>query len=240
MKLEIQARLARPGFTLDVDLRIEHPVTGLLGPSGSGKTTLLHLIGGLVRPDAGRITLNGATLSDSASRTFAPPHRRRLGIVFQDGRLFPHLDVRANLLYGHRLTPPSERRFGLEEIVELLELGPLLRRNPAGLSGGEHQRVTLGRAILCAPKLLLFDEPLAALDRRLKQQILPFFQKIRDVTGIPILYVSHAPREVLALTDRLVVMERGRVLGHGPIAELLETPGIVELLEDDRLPGLLR
>ena len=239
MRLELQVRLNRPGFALDVDLCVTHPVTGVFGPSGSGKTTLLHLLAGLLKPDAGRIVLNGEVFYDRASGIFLPAHQRRLGLVFQDGRLFPHLDVRTNLLYGQRLTPPVARQFTLAEVVEMLELGPLLTRWPAGLSGGEMQRVALGRAVLCSPRLLLLDEPLVSLDRRLKQQITPFFRRIRDATQIPMLYVSHDPRDILDLTDQFAVLERGAMLGHGALLDLVSDPRILKLLDEDGLTNLL-
>jgi molybdate transport system ATP-binding protein len=239
MNLAFSAKLQRRNFTFDVNLRIDRAVTGIFGPSGAGKTTLLHIIAGLVQPDAGRVTLGGEIFFDSASRTFLPPHRRRLGIVFQDGRLFPHLSVRANLLYGHDKIPAESRRFGLEEVVNLLEITHLLERWPAQLSGGESQRVALGRAILCSPRLLLFDEPMASLDRRLRRQITPFFQRIRDATQIPILYVSHDPRDILDLTDQFAVLDQGRLLGHGALLDLVENPRILQLMEEDGLTNML-
>jgi len=239
MMLEIQARLNRSGFMLDADLCVAHPVTGVFGPSGSGKSTLLHLLAGLLKPDTGRIVLDGDVFCDVAAGVFMPSHLRRLGMVFQDGRLFPHLNVRENLLYGQRLIPPTARKFTLAEVVELLELGPLLERWPAQLSGGEYQRVALGRAILCSPRLLLLDEPLASLDRRLKQQITPFFRRIRDATQIPILYVSHDPRDILDLTDQFAVLDCGAMLGHGALLDLVADPRILSLLEEDGLTNLL-
>lgn len=239
MKMELQAALRRDGFALDVELRIENRVTGLFGPSGSGKTTLLHIISGLTKPDSGRVVLDGEVLQDSARGLFLPPHRRRIGLVFQDGRLFPHLTVRANLDYGRRLVPPSERHFSFTEIVSLMELGPLLDRWPRQLSGGEAQRVALGRAILASPRILLLDEPMAALDRRLRQQITPFLRRIRDATPIPILYVSHDPRDILDLTDRFAVLDRGRLAGHGPLVDLVADPRVLDLLEQDGLASAL-
>jgi molybdate transport system ATP-binding protein len=237
--LELQARVDRGSFVLQVGLRVEHAVTGIFGPSGAGKSTLLHVVAGLVRPEEGRIVLDGEVFCDTAAGICLPPHSRRLGMVFQDARLFPHLRVRDNLRYGQRLVPAAARRFTLREVAELLELGPLLERWPAQLSGGEAQRVALGRAILCSPRLLLLDEPLASLDRRLKQQITPFFRRIRDATGIPMLYVSHDPRDILDLTDRFAVLERGAVLGHGALLDLVAQPHILRLLEEDGLTNLL-
>jgi len=156
MNLEIQARFVRQHFTLDVDIRVTESVTGIFGPSGSGKTTLLHLLAGLIKPDAGRIVLDGRVLCDTARNTFCPPNQRYLGMVFQDLCLFPHLNVKANLTYGERLVPPGARRFKFEDVIGMLELEPLLARWPAQLSGGERQRVALGRAILSSPRLLLW------------------------------------------------------------------------------------
>jgi molybdate transport system ATP-binding protein len=243
MNLQAQVVLRRGPFALDVNLRIEERVTGLFGPSGSGKTTLLHILGGLLKPDAGRVTLNGEILQDSHLGVFVPPHRRRIGMVFQDERLFPHLRVRANLAYGYRLIPPSARQFPLSEVVDLMELEPLMDRWPSQLSGGERQRVALGRSILASPRLLLLDEPLASLDRRLRRQIAPFLRRIRDATPIPIIYVSHDPRDILDLTDRCAVLEGGRLLGHGgPLdfaAELgmLETNDLLEVARKIPLRG---
>ena len=239
MTLEFQTLLHRSGFTFEVTLRATHAVTGIFGPSGSGKTTLLQLVAGLAKPDDGRIVLDGEVFCDTASGVFLPPHARRVGMVFQDGRLFPHLCVRDNLLYGLHLTPASAQRFTLAEVVELLELGPLMARWPGRLSGGEHQRVALGRAILCSPRLLLLDEPLASLDRRLKQQITPFFRRIRDATQIPMLYVSHDPRDILDLTNQFAVIERGVLLGHGALFDLVCDAHILSLLEADGLTNLL-
>ena len=239
MTLDIQMRLSRPEFTLDVNLCVTQPVTGIFGPSGSGKTTLLHLLAGLLKPEAGKIVLDGEVFCDGAAGVFLPAHQRQLGVVFQEGRLFPHLDVHNNLLYGQQMIPTAARKFALSEVVELLELGPLLTRWPAQLSGGESQRVALGRAILSSPRLLLLDEPLTSLDRRLKQQIMPFFRRIRDATQIPMLYVSHDPLDILDLTDQFAVLERGAVLGHGALLDLIENPRILNLLEEDGLTNLL-
>jgi molybdate transport system ATP-binding protein len=194
----------------DFELRIRHGfdagVTGLCGPSGSGKSTLLALIAGLLRPDAG-----SSLAFDGEPLLALPPHRRRIGLVFQDGLLFPHLSVRGNLLYGWRHLPPAQRRFGLEEIAALLEIGPLLERRVQQLSGGERQRAALGRALLYSPRLLLLDEPLSSLDARLKAQILPFLKRVREETLIPMIYVSHAADEVEYLADEILRIESGRL-----------------------------
>ena len=219
--LEMDVRINRRGFPIALATRIDEPVSGVFGPSGSGKTTLLHCISGLLRPDSGRMVLNGEVLFDSASRQFTPPHRRHVGLVFQDAQLFPHLSVRNNLLYGYRRLKPGQRRFELEPVVDLLELGELLERRPGQLSGGQKQRVALGRALLYSPQLLLLDEPLAALDGRLKKQILPFLRRVRDIARIPMLYVSHSLDEILYLTPTLTLVDQGRILGHGAYLDVL-------------------
>jgi molybdate transport system ATP-binding protein len=234
--LTVTAELTRGAFRLQVDCRLADPVTGIIGASGSGKTTLLHIIAGLVRPPCGRITLDDQVLYDSGSGTVVPPHRRRLGLVFQDCRLFPHLSVAENLSYGERLLPPRERRFSPKAIIELLELEALLHHRPGQLSGGQAQRVAVGRALLASPRMLLLDEPLASLDWRLKQQIMPFLRRVRDVTRIPMLYVSHDSKEILDLTDRVVVLESGKVVGAGPALDIIQDPRVLRHL---RLQGLV-
>jgi len=211
--LVIDIELRRPAFRLAVSTRMPQPVTGLFGPSGSGKSTLLALIAGLLTPTRGRITLDETILFDSARGICLPPQRRHVGLVFQDAQLFPHLDVRRNLLYGWERLRPAQRRYQLDDVCQLLEIGPLLARQPRQLSGGERQRVALGRAILYSPRLLLLDEPLAALDDRLKDQILPFLARIRDETRLPMLYVSHSRREIEFLTESVVCLNGGRVVG---------------------------
>ncbi|WP_043111820.1 ATP-binding cassette domain-containing protein [Solimonas flava] len=209
--LTLDCRYRRGAFALDARAALAAPVTGICGPSGAGKSTLLALIAGLLRPQDGTIAFDGEILADAARGLFVPAHRRHFGLVFQDGQLFPHLSVRANLLYGMQGLPPAQRRFELASVLELLEIGPLLERRPGQLSGGERQRVALGRALLYAPRLLLLDEPLAALDTRLKAQILPFLARIRDETRIPMLYVTHAREEVAALGGVIVEIEAGRL-----------------------------
>ena len=187
-------------------------VTGLCGPSGAGKSSLLNLLAGLERPDHGRIVLDGTVLVDTDRSFFLPPEKRHVGLVFQDARLFPHLSVQSNLLYGFNRLPPAQRNFTPAEIVELLEIGPLLARRPRFLSGGERQRVALGRALLYSPSLLLLDEPLASLDDMRKRQILPFLLRIRDELHMPMLYVSHVREEVDFLTPEVWRCEAGRLI----------------------------
>jgi len=234
--LHLSATLTRGSFQFQAECGLSDPITGIIGASGSGKTTLLHILAGLVRPDSGRITLDDAVLFDSDLGIMVPPHQRRLGLVFQDCRLFPHLSVAGNLSYGERLLPPGERRFTSQAIIDLLELEAVLHHRPAQLSGGQAQRVAVGRALLASPRMLLLDEPLASLDWRLKNQIMPFLKRIRDVTRIPMLYVSHDSTEILDLTDRVVVFEDGKVIGAGPVLDIIGDPRVLRQL---RLQGLV-
>jgi molybdate transport system ATP-binding protein len=217
--LEVSLRHGFPGaagFTLDAAFAAPTPgVTTIFGPSGCGKSTILAAVAGLLRPGQGRITLDGQVLFDSARRLMLPAERRRCGVVFQDARLFPHLSVETNLRYGLRRAPAGAEGPGMEEVVALLGIGHLLARRPAALSGGERQRVALGRALLSRPRLLLMDEPLAALDASRKAEVLPFLSRLRQRLSIPILYVTHALEEVDRLADTLVLMEAGRVLACG-------------------------
>lgn len=209
--LDIDLDFRRGDFQLEIAHRFGEGVTGICGPSGSGKSTLLALVAGLLTPRRGSIRFDGRVLVDRAQHTFVPAHLRRFGLVFQDGQLFPHLSVRANLLYGWRGLAPEQRRFTLDGVAGLLEIGALLDRRPEQLSGGERQRVALGRALLYSPQLLLLDEPLSSLDTRLKTQILPFLKRVRDETRLPMLYVSHAPDEIAYLADQVLQIENGRL-----------------------------
>ena len=209
--LTVSARLTRGAFTLDAAFGAEADgVVALFGASGAGKTTLADAIAGLVRPEAGRIVLEDRVLFDSEAGIDLRPERRRIGYVFQDGRLFPHLSVRGNLLYGHRFAPREGRYATLERIVTLLGLEALLHRRPGTLSGGERQRVALGRALMAQPELLLMDEPLAALDVPRKAQVIDYIERLRDEIGVPIVFVSHAVDEVARLAGTIVVMAGGR------------------------------
>ena len=228
MSLSVAITHAFPGFALEVAFDAPQGLTVLFGHSGSGKTSVVNAVAGLLRPQQGRIVADGVVLLDTAAGTFLPPHRRRLGYVFQDARLFPHLNVRQNLCYGRWFAPKGGS--GLDEVVDLLGLGPLLARSPAALSGGEKQRVALGRALLSNPTMLLMDEPLAALDEARKSEILPYIERLRDQAGVPILYVSHALSEVARLATTLVVIEAGRILQAGPAADLLADPQLAPAL----------
>ncbi len=184
-------------------------VTALSGPSGAGKTSVVNMLAGLLTPDEGSIVLEGRTLFDSRSGVNLPPERRRVGYVFQEGRLFPHLSVRGNLRYGLRLTPRPERWADFDQVVDLLGLGGLLERWPGRLSGGEKQRVAIGRALLASPRLLLMDEPLASLDARRKDEVLGYLARLAGALSIPTVYVSHQPEEILRLADCVALMENG-------------------------------
>jgi len=199
-------------FALDVAFETRARVVALFGPSGSGKTTLLNVIAGLIRPLAGSVRVDGRVLIDTESGAFVPVHRRRIGYVFQDARLFPHLSVRANLAYGRWFAPVPERYADPAEVVALLGLRPLLDRRPATLSGGERQRVAIGRALLASPRLLLMDEPLASLDAARKAETLPYVERLRNELSIPIVYVSHSRDEVDRIAEEVVGIDDGRVL----------------------------
>lgn len=232
-ELCVRARLPLADFTLDADLTLPgRGVTALFGPSGSGKTTLLRCVAGLARA-AGRVEVNGECWQDDARRLFLPTHRRSLGYVFQEASLFAHLSVRANLEFGLKRIPVAERRVGWDAALELLGIGHLLARGTATLSGGERQRVAIARALLTSPRLLLMDEPLAALDARRKHEILPYLERLHDELAIPVLYVSHAMDEVLRLADHLVLLEQGRVLASGPCAELLARVDLPPALDEE-------
>lgn len=207
-------KVARIQGEFTVDVRFdgeERGVTALYGPSGSGKTSVVNMVAGLARPDSGTIVVGGRCLFDSETRVNLPPEQRRVGYVFQDGRLFPHLSVRSNLTYGMKLVPDGQRRILLDQVVELLGIGHLLGRRPRNLSGGEKQRVAIGRALLITPSVLLMDEPLAALDQARKEELLPYIRTAVKEFGIPVQYVSHALPEIRELTNAIVYLNRGCV-----------------------------
>lgn len=224
MDESIEARfpLAWPGFSLDVRFRVPgRGVTALFGHSGSGKTTVLRCVAGLEHAPGGFLSVNGHVWQDDAKGIFVPTCRRPLGYVFQEPSLFPHLSVRKNLEYGQQRVPAASRKVAFDHAIGLLGIGNLLDRRPAGLSGGERQRVAIARALLTSPALLLLDEPLAALDLRRKQEILPYLERLHDELDIPLLYVSHSPDEVARLADHLVLMANGSVIADGPLQETL-------------------
>ena len=205
--LDIDILLRRGQFERQVRIVEDARVLALTGASGAGKTTVLNAIAGLVRPVSGRIAIDGRILFDSAARIDLATHRRRIGYVFQDARLFPHRDVRANLLYGRHGQRGDGRAFALDAVVDLLGIGHLLQRHPGNLSGGEAQRVAIGRALLSQPAILLFDEPLTALDQDRREELIPYLQRVRDEVRLPMLYVSHHPDEVRRLADAIHVLE---------------------------------
>ncbi|UVE19708.1 molybdenum ABC transporter ATP-binding protein [Pseudomonas sp. LS44] len=232
-QIEARFRLSHGDFTLDVDLSLPgRGVTALFGPSGSGKTSVLRCLAGLERAP-GYLRINGQVWQDSERRLFTPPHRRALGYVFQESSLFPHLSVRGNLNYGYTRIAAAQRRVHLDQAVELLGIAHLLERLPERLSGGERQRVGIARALLTSPRLLLMDEPLAALDHKLKGEILPYLERLHDELDIPILYVTHSPDEVARLADHLVLLEQGAVLASGPLGETLARLDLPTALGDD-------
>ena len=223
MTLSVSLSHAFEAFALDAAFRAPPGITVLYGRSGSGKTTIVNAVAGLLTPDRGRIALGETVLLDTRAGIALPPHRRALGVIFQEGRLFPHLSVKANLLYGRRLAKQAGGA-AFDDVVEMLGIGPLLARRPGRLSGGEKQRVAIGRALLANPSLILADEPLAALDQARKDEILPYFERLRDAISVPILYVSHAEQEVARLATWIVALDQGRGTAQGPAAEVLGDP----------------
>jgi molybdate transport system ATP-binding protein len=207
-------------FSIEAAFSSEGRVTGLFGASGAGKTSLINMIAGLLNPDRGTISIDGDTLDDTTARIHIPAHRRRIGYVFQDARLFPHLDVRQNLDYGRRMNGLAHDPAKHSRVVDLLDIGKLLDRRPGKLSGGERQRVALGRALLAQPRLLLLDEPLGSLDDERKAEILPYLVRLRDEANVPMVYVSHDADEMRQLATQVVMLRRGRVTAFGGVEVL--------------------
>jgi molybdate transport system ATP-binding protein len=221
MSLDVDVEHTRGSFHLAARFVAQPGVTALFGRSGSGKSTLIDIVAGLIRPQRGRIVIDGETLVDTERGVFVPRHRRRVGYVFQDSRLFPHLSVRQNLLYGRWFSRGDGGVAGdFGSIVELLGIAPLIERRPDSLSGGEKQRVAIGRALLAHPKMLLMDEPLASLDEQRRAEILPYIERLRDI-GVPILYVSHSLAEVARIATTVVMLNGGTVTAVGPVLEVL-------------------
>lgn len=218
IRVDVALRLS--SFVLEVAFENESGVTALFGRSGSGKSMTINLIAGLARPDRGRIVLDDRILVDTKAGVFVATHRRRIGLVFQDAQLFPHLSVKQNLLFGRWFAPKAEPAVGFDAIVDTLGIGHLLDRRPARLSGGEKQRVAIGRALLASPRILLMDEPLASLDSERKLEILPLIESVSNAFRIPIVYVSHAVEEVARLAARVVVLENGRVAAIGTVEDV--------------------
>ncbi|KQP94792.1 molybdenum ABC transporter ATP-binding protein [Methylobacterium sp. Leaf113] len=223
MTITVDLALKRDAFHLDAAFTAPPGLTVLFGRSGSGKSTVIACMAGLVRPDRGRIALDDQILLDTVRNIHVPTHRRRIGTVFQEARLIPHLSVRRNLAYGRWFARGLRDAAGLEPgaVIDLLGIGHLLDRQVVGLSGGESQRVAIGRALLSRPRLLLMDEPLAALDAERKAEILPLIERLRDIAGLPIVYVSHAVSEVARLANTIVVLEGGRIAAAGPAEAIL-------------------
>ena len=218
LRVDVEKQLGE--FSLHATFSSEGRVTGLFGASGAGKSSLINMIAGLLRPDRGTIVIDGETVDDTASGIHVPTWRRRIGYVFQDARLFPHLNVAQNLDYGrrmNRLAPDAAQR---ARVVELLDIGALLDRRPGKLSGGERQRVALGRALLSKPRLLLLDEPLGALDEARKLEILPYLVRLRDEANVPMVYVSHDAAELRQLATQIVMLRQGRVTSFGGVMVL--------------------
>jgi molybdate transport system ATP-binding protein len=219
--LSVAVRHRLGDFLLDAAFDSAGGLTALFGRSGSGKTSLVNIVAGLIRPERGRVSLDGEILTNTGQDLFVPPRKRRIGYVFQEGRLFPHMTVRQNLLYGRWFAPKGGRPGEIDHVVELLGIGALLGRRPANLSGGEKQRVAIGRALLSRPRLLVMDEPLASLDEPRKAEIVPYIERLRDEAGVPIVYVSHAIGEVARLATTMVLLSEGRVAAMGPTAAIM-------------------
>ena len=237
--LQVNLKFRRGDFQLQGELQAQNGISGIYGRSGSGKTTLLHLVCGLLKPDSGIIKLDDTVLYDSENNINIPGHRRSVGVVFQEARLLPHYSVRGNLNYGYRRQKTEKRQFEFHEVTELLQLENLLERSVRDLSGGEKQRVALGRALLSSPRLLLLDEPLASLDSMHKAQILPFLRRIREVSPLPMLYVSHDLAELLQLTDDLVIMEKGNIVARGKYMQVMHDSGVIDAVGDQNLTNVL-
>ncbi len=221
MNLEVDVNHRQGEFVLRARFQSDGRLTALFGRSGAGKTTLVNMIGGLIAPKEGRIVVNERVLFDAQQKISVPRHQRRIGYVFQEGRLFPHLNVRQNLLFGRWFTPRLRRVVAFEDVVSLLGIETLLHRIPVTLSGGEKQRVAIGRALLMDPEMLLMDEPLASLDDERKAEIYPYIERLRDDGRVPIVFVTHSVAEIARLATTIVVLENGRVIAAGAASDVL-------------------
>jgi molybdate transport system ATP-binding protein len=232
MSLALRLRHRFPSVQIDIAFETPTPgVTVLFGPSGAGKSTVIAAVAGLLRPDACRVEVDGQVIADTEACIWVPPERRRIGMVFQDARLFPHMSVTTNLRFGERRSAPGPVQF--DEVVDLLGIGALLARRPHTLSGGERQRVAIGRALLAQPRLLLMDEPLASLDSARKAEILPYLTRLKTALRLPVIYVTHALDEVAQLADSLVLIEAGRVVGSGSVSEIAARTDLLLAQRDD-------
>ena len=239
-QLEVAISRRQGEFSLEASFSVPLPaVTALFGRSGSGKTTLVNVLAGLLAPDSGRICLGDEVLTDTATRISVPAEQRRMGYVFQEARLFPHLSVAGNLRYGERRARRAPRVIGFDEVVALLALEPLLARRPRHLSGGERQRVALGRALLSQPRLLLLDEPLSSLDAARREEVLPYLVRLRDRLAIPMVYVSHDIDEVLRLATHVVVLEAGRVVAAGGVEPMSTEPALQAIVGPELVGAVL-
>lgn len=238
--LDIDVHKQLGTFVAQVTFTSQTPgVTALFGRSGCGKTTIIHMIAGLLCPDRGHIRIDGTVLFDAARGIDVPAEERGIGCIFQDSRLFPHLSVRDNLRYGERRTRARRHTLKFDDMVELLDLAPLLARRPAGLSGGERQRVAIGRALLAQPRLLLLDEPLAALDVARRGELLPYLEKLRDQFNLPMVFVSHQFDEVLRLADEVVVLDNGTVAGHGAVMAMSQSAALRAIIGAESLGAVV-
>ncbi len=234
LAIHTRFRLDRGDFRLDLDLELPgRGITALFGHSGSGKTTCLRAMAGLERAPGGYFSIGDEIWQDEPNGIFVPTHRRALGYVFQEASLFPHLSVQGNMEFGLKRAAATEQRYDLAAVADLLGITGLLKRTPDSLSGGERQRVAIARALLAAPRLLLMDEPLAALDLKRKLEILPYLERLHDELSIPVIYVSHAPDEVARLADHLVLLEDGKVVASGPLSETLARADLPPAFADD-------
>ncbi|MDC0736682.1 molybdenum ABC transporter ATP-binding protein [Cognatishimia sp. SS12] len=239
MSLQVAFQHRYPGTSLDVRFEAPQGITALFGPSGVGKTSVINVVAGLLRPDQGRIALGDRLFFDHAARVDLPTRKRRVGYVFQDHRLFPHMTVLQNLTYGRRAQRLPVQAADIDPVVQMLGLAQLLQRMPEALSGGETQRVAIGRALLAEPELLLLDEPLAALDQARRQEIMPYLERLRDQAAMPMLYVSHSVSEVARLATTVVAMKDGRVARVGPVAEVFADPVAADALGDAAMGAIL-
>lgn len=237
--LSIDIKWSRDNFKLDMRAEFSNGITGIFGASGAGKSSLLQLIAGLEKIDEGEIIIGNTIIDRSETKQFTPSHKRRIGYVFQEGRLFPHMNVSQNLRFATKYVKDYDQQFQLSEIVDLLEIEPLLNKLPRQLSGGEKQRVAIGRSLLSSPRLLLMDEPFSALDISLRKQIIPFLIKINKKLKLPILVVSHDLPDLLSLSQKLLLVKNGQVLAHGKYFDLVEKDIFIDIMEESGLTNMI-